>query len=359
MGFSFGFDEEGDVAADSQNGAGTQQGPNGLTLDQDLPSCESLQIRSPSVHSLEEIVRTFSGIRISYERVATNVAGTELYRRQLHDVQYQLMVEDSLDADAAAAASTSADSEDVRAEMDILMGACDSDLANGVYEGGLKSWECSYDCIEYLSRLSRFDALLQSRGRFSYLEIGCGTALPSMYVLQRIIEQGAQNVSLVLTDYNYHVLRLVTIPNLFITWYVAAGQGGHDSRDDRSANEILMTGELIDEFLQYLAANAIELSFVSGGWCAEWLALVEPRVAQMPDRLYVTSETIYSIPNQPVLAQVVRKLAQADCTGIIAGKEIYFGVGGTMQDFLGLLDPRHVIQRERLAGGRAIVLYGA
>ena len=51
-----------------------------------------------------------------------------------------------------------------------------SDLISGVYEGGLKVWECSFDLIEHLhTRCNSTDSAqyLELRGK-RILELGCG-----------------------------------------------------------------------------------------------------------------------------------------------------------------------------------------
>jgi len=57
-----------------------------------------------------------------------------------------------------------------------------SDLV-AVYEGGLKTWECSLDLVEHLHELrcSNFGGFDGNR----VLEIGCGTSLPSLYILHQ------------------------------------------------------------------------------------------------------------------------------------------------------------------------------
>ena len=51
-----------------------------------------------------------------------------------------------------------------------------TDLVSGVYEGGLKIWECSEDLVEFLhsNKSGRLKGL-------KVLELGCGAALPGIY----------------------------------------------------------------------------------------------------------------------------------------------------------------------------------
>lgn len=50
----------------------------------------------------------------------------------------------------------------------------DSDLVSGVYEGGLKIWECSLDLVDYISANA-----LEFKDK-SVLELGCGQGLPGV-----------------------------------------------------------------------------------------------------------------------------------------------------------------------------------
>lgn len=314
MGFSFGFDEEGETVVGGSVPSHALEKP-----------CE--ETRPVQEHAFEDILHTFKNIRLSYEQVPNSQS---LYRRQLHDVKHQLMLEDSM--------GKQTDGE----EFDILIGSSDSDLKSGVYEGGLKSWECAYDCIEYFKTMPQFQRLTTS-GNGSYIEVGCGTALPTMDFLQKVLMNGVRDVKIVVTDYNYEVLRLVTIPNLFITWYLTTR--GVSS----TSNEILASEELIVEFSSQLAQLGISVAVISGGWSKAWVATVEPLV-DLNNCLFVTSETIYSPGVQPVLAEMVVSFSEKGAVCLVAGKDIYFGVGGTMEDFIAILGASKVSSRERISG---------
>ena len=54
-----------------------------------------------------------------------------------------------------------------------------SDLVAGVYEGGLKIWECSQDLTQFL-----YDSGLELKGK-RVLELGCGAALPGIFCVTR------------------------------------------------------------------------------------------------------------------------------------------------------------------------------
>jgi protein-histidine N-methyltransferase len=70
-------------------------------------------------------------------------------RRDLLDARFQLISEDSqtrneLDVGERTHPAKSSVLELIEAP---------SDLVPGVYEGGLKTWECSFDLVNYLDRL--------------------------------------------------------------------------------------------------------------------------------------------------------------------------------------------------------------
>ncbi len=89
----------------------------------------------------------------------------------------------------------------------------DTDLIPQVYEGGLKTWECSLDLVSTLRDRYGDDAA-NLRGK-RILDLGCGTAIPTAYLLRRLFDQpaSAQQVArteLHLLDFNEHVLELVS-----------------------------------------------------------------------------------------------------------------------------------------------------
>ena len=74
----------------------------------------------------------------------------------------------------------------------------DSDLVSGVYEGGLKIWECSLDLVDYIAQNLQ---IFEGKNVF---EIGCGQGLPGIMSLLC----GAQTVTF--QDFNFEVLNNAT-----------------------------------------------------------------------------------------------------------------------------------------------------
>ena len=106
----------------------------------------------------------------------------------------------------------------------------------GVYEGGLKIWECSIDLADYLhdfvvisgsdiktegdsETYLESDTRLSIPSNSSVLELGCGHGLPAMTVLNKLsthsLSQGTiYSGSVVFTDFNKEVIEKITWPNI-------------------------------------------------------------------------------------------------------------------------------------------------
>lgn len=83
--------------------------------------------------------------------------------------------------------------------------ADNTDLVSGIYEGGLKTWEASYDLVKYL-KLYLGETDIRN---FKVLELGCGSALPGCFCLSRGAHVDFQ-------DFN-EVIRLITPRKLLNT----------------------------------------------------------------------------------------------------------------------------------------------
>ncbi|KAJ1664723.1 hypothetical protein EV178_003880 [Coemansia sp. RSA 1646] len=146
------------------------------------PACEVVPLTMPAVSSV-----VVDAIYYKQQR---------LWKRQIDDVQFQLAQQDSMDG-GSESAMVQAIARDKNA----------SDVIKGVYEGGLKTWECSIDLLNYV--VENYEALSAELSEARVLEIGCGTALPSLHILKTI-----SGVRMTMQDYNRDVLELVTMPNV-------------------------------------------------------------------------------------------------------------------------------------------------
>lgn len=338
MSFSFGFtndDFSDDDIADGPNNAASQQGSQAKENPLDTLSAAVDETTHPKLLTLETILGTLKNVRLTFDNYTTPVGQNIIYRRELFDVKHQIMCEDDENSTMS------------RGINDFLIGEgnSDTDLKKNVYEGGLKSWECSYDTVDRLSSMIKEDKLKYK----NFLELGCGTALPTCFLLMKRFQQGEKTgANYILSDFNYDVLRLVTIPNIIIHWastltpqklheltcVSSATEDGLEMDAPELANdEVLLTQDLIDEFIRQLSQFNISLLFISGSWGRQFNQLLE----NTPIDCIISSETIYSLDTLPVVAEsVVQILSQANIpssTCLIAAKNFYFGVGGSVVEF--------------------------
>ena len=172
-----------------------------------------------------------------------------------------------------------------------LSNSCHSDLIPGVYEGGLKVWECAFDLVDYLAELKiNFSGM-------RVLELGCGAGLPATFALIK----GAREVHF--QDYNPEVIDHVTIPSVLLN---------------------LPESKFAD----------CGYKFYSGDW-SNFIELI-------PSGYYdiiLTSETIYSPASQPKLLAALKHLLRPQGgVAYIATKSYYFGVGGSVSLFKELVE---------------------
>ncbi|KAG6899944.1 hypothetical protein C0993_005067 [Termitomyces sp. T159_Od127] len=261
-----------------------------------------------------------------------------LFRRDLFDARFQLIAQENTTGDTTEAPASSASTKA------LAFVEAPSDLVPGIYEGGLKTWECSIDLAGYLAgRGPDFDA----RGK-RIIEFGCGTAVPTLFVLRQLLSTSpdeATDTEIHLQDYNASVLELVSFPNVLLTWYTSPAavsfRTSHPppevDEDTESANpnapgDLFITSELKSAFLASLKTYKIHLKFFSGSWTSFPVA---------PYDIVLTSETIYRSES---LAQFLALLkGSASVQGkqkkkvhlcLVAAKILYFGVGGGVEDFV-------------------------
>ena len=108
-----------------------------------------------------------------------------------------------------------------------------------------------------------------------------------------------------------------------------------------------ITPELTDRFMCDLADRNIRIDAVSGAWGPEFLGLVPQ--AQSDERNHATtlvlaSETIYAlstlVPFTETLVAILRAAEKngGEASGMVAVKQVYFGVGGGVEDFSRVLN---------------------
>ncbi|GMM29585.1 protein-histidine N-methyltransferase [Martiniozyma asiatica (nom. inval.)] len=295
MGFSFNLEEEqGEFVRASLN-------CNGADPCQIIP--------------IDDFVSSLVDIRVTHE---SDSHLPLLHKRPLFDVQHQLMCEDDTE---------------VPSEL-----FSNSDLQKNVYEGGLKTWECCYDLIPQLDKIAL---------PTNYIEIGCGTSIPTLYLLHRLF-RSPHSMNIVLTDYNFHVLRLVTLPNIIINWALSLPQDELVKLQSRQGvngairdGEIDFTRELLDAFISWMNVNSVSIKFISGGWSTEWFETLSNNIT-ISDSLVISSETVYNPDTLPVICEILSLLVDTGAHCIIGAKSIYFGVGGTIRECFDYWDQRGI-----------------
>ncbi|KAJ2162249.1 hypothetical protein GGF46_000866 [Coemansia sp. RSA 552] len=297
--------------------------------------------------------------------------GRELWKRQIDDVQFQLAQQDSMDSSNSTSAVKQAIASDSNA----------ADVIKGEYEGGLKTWECSMDLLGYL--VEHGDTLLPAQQQLQVLELGCGTALPSLHILAT-----APNTRLCMQDYNRDVLELITIPNVLANSALvpsseAAGDTVHFHDDTKtceidldyrrtqalfgpSADEVIgarQLPELSPEEAQEADSRLLQdtdigqrCEFISG----DWTNIKEEMTKQNREHtfdLVITSETIYDTSSykklhdllEVVLAKPNPTSAQAQPPMVlVAAKSIYFGLTGSVLSFEQYVRERRIFDIESI-----------
>lgn len=182
-----------------------------------------------------------------------------------------------------------------------------------------------------------------------FLQLGCGTALPSLALFQWVIKADShiqRSTSFVVADYNPTVLQLVTLPNFLLAWALQNPESSALRDSFAIDGELELTPEVLDAFRKSLLEKKISLSFVSGAWSPELVELVyglptEISGGASPVTLLLGAETIYSPFALQAFTDTVVEILQREHTpqgggaaAFVAAKRLYFGVGGSLDDFI-------------------------
>ncbi|KAF3397751.1 hypothetical protein F1880_005641 [Penicillium rolfsii] len=337
MAFSFGFSGD-DIDMDDSD---INNGVPDVLLPKD--TANSLpELVKPRKHDINDWL-TILPSQIFYNRLAISGTPIVIARREIFDIRTQLMAEDNENYDNA----------------ELIAGLEKGDLKPNFYEGGFKTWECALDLAKLASGNSTIvDSLNDSQTDVHVIELGAGTAVPSMTLFAHILSQtetvdGAatrRNTRFTFADYNDAVLRLVTLPNLLLTWHnsrtqtafePAVSQGASRAEQDE---EVDITPALVEEFKQDLALRGISIDFVSGGWSPEFVDLIFSNASSENCKTFVlASETIYSPSTLAAFSETLLELLRRSSTpasktrALVAAKKVYFGVGGGVDEFLAVL----------------------
>ncbi len=106
--------------------------------------------------------------------------------------------------------------------------------------------------------------------------------------------------------------------------------------------ELDLDEEVIKEFLASLESHHVKLSFFSGAWSPGFVQLVRDDMESHTSQLTIIgAETIYSPAALKSFAETLMSLLNSmpddKKTSLVAAKKVYFGVGGSMEDFCDLV----------------------
>lgn len=221
-----------------------------------------------------------------------------------------------------------------------------SDLISGVYEGGLKVWECTYDLLELIEKEGE-----TFTGK-AVLDLGCGAGLLGILALKR----GARLVHF--QDYNSTVIEQLTVSNVILN----CGDEDEDDSDDeekgKGGGKIRAKADLKEDnpppkkrgIDRTQCPLLTKCRFFSGDWSTFLDLLIKEDPLPKFD-IILTSETIYNTDYYPVLHETLEKLLAPSGLVYLATKSHYFGVGGGLHLFETFVEQEGMFSLDRLWDG--------
>lgn len=194
-----------------------------------------------------------------------------------------------------------------------------SDLIPGVYEGGLKIWECTFDLMTYFTK-----AKVKFAGQ-KVLDLGCGSGLLGITASKG----GAREVHF--QDYNGLVIDEVTLPNVVANVPLQDDSNGIDEPDGKRQRK----------------SEVCKCRLFSGEW-AEFCKLVLSEKLFVKYDLILTSETIYNPDYYSTLHETFLRLLSRNGRVLLASKAHYFGVGGGVHLFQKFVEEKGVFETQIL-----------
>ncbi|KAF9294152.1 hypothetical protein BGZ88_004328 [Linnemannia elongata] len=356
-----------------------------------------LNIHSPScIHSLPSTLHyelaqipvlhqgTGAGTAIATDtKTGAQKEVVTIYKRNLEDVKFQIIQEDDEFDEEKKQEKKEEGTITGPGGVEMLALAGKSDLVKGVYEGGLKTWECALDLVAYLA-----DQKHNYDGQ-KVLELGCGSALPGIYVLTQ-----SNTVQVDLQDYNDQVLKFVTLPNVLLNTHVrpdqqpqdeeeeeeeeeekpepkeprAEGEEGEDDDDeeeeDAEPEKNPADGDFDNIELDLPDSDEDRLALMkkveaqSRFFLGDWSGLVELLGFKSDEDKYdliLTSETIYAEESHQKLYATIKSSLKRGGKALVAAKTFYFGVGGDILSFRRLIEQDGVFDIKVVFSAQAFV----
>ncbi|XP_032878934.1 histidine protein methyltransferase 1 homolog [Amblyraja radiata] len=198
-----------------------------------------------------------------------------------------------------------------------------SDLLPGVYEGGLKIWECTVDLVEYMAGID-----LQG---LKVLDLGCGAGLLGIAALSK----GAACVHF--QDYNSEVLEQLTIPNVALS----KAEPGHSLPGTNQDSELEENYEPSGKRSRAEGSPLSRCRFFSGPWSLFGQVHTD-RGASLKYDVILSSETLYCQKSYAALHHALSSLLSDQGTIYLATKAHYFGVGGGIHLFQKFVEEKQI-----------------
>lgn len=136
----------------------------------------------------------------------------------------------------------------------------------------------------------------------------------------------------------------MTLPNVLLTWALHCAPEAFSpsppsiSEDcevvENGEGELEITPALLKSFTASIASQKLELTFLSGPWSPK---LNDAVPIEHSKRLAIlAAETIYQPTSLPAFVDTVVNLLNVVDNGfaLVAAKKVYFGVGGSVEDFV-------------------------
>ncbi|XP_075012844.1 histidine protein methyltransferase 1 homolog isoform X1 [Calonectris borealis] len=202
-----------------------------------------------------------------------------------------------------------------------------SDLIPGVYEGGLKIWECTFDLIDYFS-----EAEIQFTNK-TVLDLGCGAGLLGIVALRGKAEK------VHFQDYNSTVIDEITLPNVVANCINEGNRtgSGNNRKTSKPPSKRPRKAEWSPDALT-------KCRFFSGEWSEVSQLLLSSNKPFSKYDIILTSETIYNTDYYSALHDTLAQLLDKNGRVYLASKAYYFGVGGGIYLFEKFTEERNVFR---------------
>lgn len=281
-----------------------------------------------------------------------------------------------------------------------------TDLITGVYEGGLKLWECSLDLLQFLSQevsllktkqdrqnfihtntsntnqtnimiQQTLKKALSSRGKI--LELGCGHGLPGIFLLRESFDCNKEDNKdesngcnqVFFSDFNKFVLEQVTLPNILANLAIVNSQVSSILSSHSPSFTLTITTAKQPTKQMLALQNRIRL--LSGDWMslpvsntknsnensgvgdACFDVILGSEITYTDKSCHETARLLYKhlrcttiTTTEESGSNIENYCCSGDSSiGLIAMKRYYFGCGGGLDTFMGAVQKLNDVSSKR------------